>query len=382
MRFIHTADWHLGRSFYNVSLIEDQAYVLHHLLEVAKDTRPDVVIVAGDIYDRAVPPVDAVKLLDETLCQLILDLKLPIILIGGNHDNPLRLEFAARLMETHRLYVYGSLSDRLQAIDMFDEGGRVTFFPLPYTEPVHTSEYFNMPEVVNHEQALSEWLNFIRSKRLPESRTVLIHHGLVVGGERSESERPLDIGGAEGVPAECFYDFDYVALGHLHRSQSLGTNDHIHYSGSLLKYSFSEVEHTKGIKLVEMDETGRCQVESIPLLPKHDVRRISGNIEDFLQGNIEIGNRNDYVEVRLSDPGAVFDAMNRLREVFPNLVAIDHTSILPSGNEIKRGDHRRREMADLFNEFYNFVTGEALTDEQITAFSAVINRMRESERLK
>ncbi len=244
MRFIHTADWHLGRSFYNVSLIDDQAYVLHQLIDLARDARPDVVIVAGDVYDRAIPSVEAVRLLDEVLCRLILDLKLPVILIGGNHDSPLRLEFAARLMESHCLYLYGSLSDRLHAIDMFDEGGRVTFFPLPYTEPAHTSEHFNIPGIVSHEDALLKWLTFIKGKRLLASRAVLIHHGFVAGGEKSESERPLDIGGTECVSAECFDDFDYVALGHLHRSQSLGKNGHIHYSGSLLDWKMSCRSHS------------------------------------------------------------------------------------------------------------------------------------------
>lgn len=265
---------------------------------------------------------------------------------------------------------------------MFDDGGRVTFFPLPYTEPTHTSEFFKMPEIVTHEQAVRKWVEFMRSRRLPESRVVLIHHGFVAGGQVSESERPIDVGGTEVVPTECFDDFNYVALGHLHRSQSLGLKDHIHYSGSLLKYSFSEVNHRKGIKLVEMDTHGQCQVEDIPLRPKHEVRCISGNIDDFLQGKVDLGERNDYLEVRLLDSGAVFDAMNRLREVFPNLVALDHASVIPSEMAIRRVDHRKREMTDLFSEFYSFVTGEALTEEQRTFFSGVVNRMTESDRLQ
>jgi DNA repair protein SbcD/Mre11 len=382
MRFIHTADWHLGRSFYNISLIDDQAHVLNQLIDITREARPDALIVAGDVYDRALPPVEAVKLLDEVLCRLILDLKVPVILIGGNHDNPLRLEFAARLMETHRLYVYGSLSERLDVIEIFNEGDSVTFFPLPYAEPAHTAEYFKIPGLVSYEDALKQWLTHLKSKRVPGSRSVLIHHGFVAGGEKSESERPLDVGNAELVSPECFNDFDYVALGHLHRPQSLGNNNHIHYSGSLLKYSFSEVEQTKSVQLVEMDKTGRFQVNTIPLIAKHDVRFVTGSIEDVLQSKIDLGKLDDYVEIKLLDSGAVFDAMNRLREVFPNLVAIDHASIVPSDIELQRVDHRRREMADLFSEFYNYVTGEVLTEDQKDTFSAVINRMKESERLK
>ena len=380
MRFIHTADWHLWRSFYNVSLIDDQAYVLNQLIDFARDSHPDVLIVAGDIYDRALPPLEAVKLLDEVLCRLILDLKVSVILIGGNHDSPLRMEFASRLMETHRLYVFGSLTERLHMLDMFDEGRRITFFPLPYSEPSHTSEYFNIPRLANHEDALRQWVTYIKSNRLAGSHMVLIHHAYVLGSEISESERPLDVGGADTVSVECFDDFDYVALGHLHRSQSIGKNGIINYSGSLLKYSFSEVEHKKSVKLVEMDANGKCKVETVPLHPKRDMRCVEGTMENLLRGNVDIGSRDDYIQVRLLDIGAVFEAMNRLREVFPYLVVIDHTSLIPVGGDISHVDHRKRELIGLFGDFYKYVTDENLTEEQITAFSNIVNRMRESER--
>lgn len=380
MRFIHTADWHLGRSFYNVSLIDDQAHVLNQLIDFVRDSHPDLMIVAGDIYDRALPPLEAVRLLDEVLCRLILDLDVSVILIGGNHDSPLRMEFASRLMETHRLFVFGSLSERLKSLDMFDEGRRVTFFPLPYAEPSNTSEFFNIPRLANHEEALRQWVTHIKSKRLVGSHMVLIHHAYVSGSEVSESERPLDVGGADTVSAECFEDFEYVALGHLHRSQSIGKIENIHYAGSLLKYSFSEVDHKKSFKLVEMDANGKCKVETIPLLPKRDVRCVEGTMEDFLQGKVNIGNRDDYIQVRLLDTGAVFDAMNRLREVFPYLVAIDHTSLIPVGGDLNRVDHRKRELIGLFGDFYKYVTDEDLTEEQVAAFSSIVNRTRESER--
>jgi DNA repair protein SbcD/Mre11 len=285
---------------------------------------------------------------------LILDLKVPVILIAGNHDSPLRIEFAARLMETHRLYFYGSISERLQTIEMFDKWGSVTFFPLPYSEPSYTSEFFSNPKLTNHEDALRQWISFFRRKRIPGNRAVLVHHAYVAGSEVSESERPLDVGGADVVSADCFDDFDYAALGHLHRPQNLGQNGHIHYPGSLLKYSFSEADQRKGIKLVEIDGAGECQVETIPLIPKRDVCCIEGTIEDLLSGRVKAGNREDYMQVRLLDTGAVFDAMDRLRDVFPNLVALDHESLIPVGGDINRLDHRKRELIGLFNDFYAF----------------------------
>jgi exonuclease SbcD len=382
MRFIHTADWHLGRSFYNVSLIDDQAHVLNQLIDLAKGTKPDVMVIAGDVYDRALPSTEAVKLLDDVLCRLILDLKLPVILIGGNHDSPLRLEFAARLMETHRLYVFSSLSERIQSIEFvdLDKGGNVTFFPLPYAEPSHTAEFFNNPEINSHEAALRRWIACFKEKHLAGSRVVLINHAYVAGSEATESERPLDIGGTDTVSAECFNDFDYAALGHLHRSQTLGQKGHIHYPGSLLKYSFSEVTQIKGVKLVEMDAKGKCKVEDIHLLPKHDVRCVEGTIDDLLVGKTELGNKEDYIQVQLTDTGAVFDAMSRLREVLPNIVTIDHPSITPFTDNIKPVDVRKRDVASLFGDFYHYVTSEELTKEQATAFSDIVNRMRETER--
>jgi len=381
MRFIHTADWHLGRSFYNISLIEDQEYVLNQLIDLTRDAKPDLLIVAGDIYDRALPPTEAVKLLDEVLCRFILDNETPVVLIGGNHDSPLRLEFAARLMETHCLYVFGSLSERLHMIDMFDSGGRVTFFPLPYAEPSHTSEFFKNPEINDHDTAMRRWVTFFKERQPAGSRAVLIHHGYIAGSEISESERPLDVGGADAVSADCFENIPYVAMGHLHRPQNIGPKSNIHYPGSLLKYSFSEASQVKGVKLVEMDADGKCQVETIPLIPKRDVRCVEGTIDQLLEGKVDLGNCNDYVQAKLLDTGAVFDAMDRLREVFPYLVAIDHPIMIPPIGDINRVDHRKRELIGLFGDFYEFVSGEGLSDEQIAVFSNIVNRMREDERL-
>jgi len=380
MRFIHTADWHLGRSFYNFSLIDDQAYVLNQLVDLARETQPDLLIIAGDIYDRAFPPTEAVELLDDVLCRLILDLKLPIIIIGGNHDSPLRLEFGARLMESQRLYVFSKLSNRIQLIDMFDKEGKVTFFPIPYAEPSNTAEFFKNPELINHEKALRQWITLFGDKHFPGDRTVLINHGFVAGSVVTESERPLDVGGAEVISEQCFDDFDYVALGHLHCSQTLGKKGQIHYPGSLLKYSFSEVNQNKGVKLVEMDKSGKTQVKEIHLIPKHDVRCVEGSIEDFLLGKVNIGNHEDYIQVKLLDTGAVFDAMNRLREIFPNLVTIDHPGLMPSGDNNGRVDYRKKELVGLFGDFYKFVTNEELTNEQTTAFTNIVNNLRERER--
>ncbi len=379
MRFIHTADWHLGRSFYNISLVEDQAHVLNQLIDIVRHSKPDALIIAGDVYDRAVPPTDAVRLLDDVLCRLILELKVLVIMIAGNHDNPLRLEFAARLMESQRLHVFGSLSERIHAIDMFDDWGRVSFYPMPYAEPTQVGAYLQ-DGVASHQDALQRWIAIVNENRIEGSRTVLVNHVFVVGGEESESERPLDIGGTGAVPAECFDGFHYVALGHLHRPQCLGEGQNIHYSGSLLKYSFSEAAHTKCVKLVEMDSAGKCKTDSIQLIPRHDVRRVEGTADDLLHGRVDVGKSDDYIQVALLDEGAVFDPMGRLRDVFPNLVSIDRKGLMNSVGKVERVDHRRREMIGLFKDFYEFVTGEPVTEDQVEVLARVANRVRQSER--
>ena len=249
MRFIHTADWHLGRSFYNTSLVEDQAYVLDQLVDLARDAKPNVILIAGDVYDRAVPPTDAVKLLDDVLTRLILELEIPVILVAGNHDSPQRLRFGARLMRSLKLYVYGTLAEPATFIQMPDEHGLVCFYAMPYAEPALVGELFQNDSINDHESAIRAWLETIKQNHPTHARSVVLAHAFVQGGVNSESERRLSLGGAETVNSSVFAGFNLVALGHLHEPQSVGS-EHIQYPGSLLKYSFSECRHTKSVSLV------------------------------------------------------------------------------------------------------------------------------------
>jgi exonuclease SbcD len=380
MRFIHTADWHLGRSLYNISLIEDQAYVLNQLIDLAKDTQPDLLIVAGDIYDRAIPSTDAVQLLDETLSQLILTNGIPVLLIAGNHDNPQRLQFAARLLKELKLHIFGAISNRF-FIQMYDEAGTISFYALPYAEPSLIREYLKNDQITNHDSGIRAWINDLKAKSSFSSvtRSVLIGHAFVVGGEASD-ERPLCVGTAGTVSADCFDGFHYVALGHLHRPQSLA-NEQIHYSGSLLKYAFSEASHSKSVNLVEIDATGQCKVERIPLTAKRDVRYVEGTMAEILSGKVERGNPEDFVKVKLKDTGAILNAASKLREVYPNFSGIDYPPrILEPNNLPSKADHINSDIATLFADFYKEVTGLQLTSEQAVVFSSVVDKVRLQER--
>ena len=380
MRFVHTADWHLGRIFHGVHLTEDQAYVLDELIEIVRDARPDVVIVAGDIYDRAVPPQDAVSLLDDVLSRLIAKVGVPVVLIAGNHDSPERLSFGARLLANSNLHVFGPLLPEYRPVVLEDNYGPVNIYAIPFAEPPVVREKIGGDDIRDHDSALRQILQHIRARQPTDKRSILVAHAAVVGGKTSDSERPLSIGGSETVEPAIFEGFDYVALGHLHQPQSSG-EDHIQYSGSILKYSFSEVSHEKSVTIVEMDATGKCAIERIALSPRRDVRRIEGTLEDILEKARSDENQDDYIMVTLLDRQPVLNAMGRLREVYPNTLHIERPLVAPSTVHAQApADHLRLSEAEMFSSFFSQVTGEEMTEPEARAFADIIDALRRRER--
>lgn len=375
MKLLHTADWHLGRSFYNTSLIEDQAYVLDQFIAIAREVKPDVVIVSGDVYDRAIPPTDAVSMLDDTLCRLILTNDIPVILIGGNHDSPQRLQFGARLVESLKLYVFGTVPDHRRFVQMYDEGGAVCFYAMPYLEPVVARQCFGDQGITTHQAAIAAWTGRVKEAHQDGVRSVAINHAFVVGGEEeSESERPLALGGSGAVDIHSFDGFNYAALGHLHRCQTLGQG-RVHYPGALLKYSFDD-HSDKSVTLVEIDDSGDCTIETTRLAPKRELRCIKGDLEFLLANPPAHFSRDDFVKAELEDRGAVLDPMGKLREVYPNLLALETRQFLGDvGELVVKGDHRKMSPLSLFTEFYLQVTGDVLSEEQTAAFSQVVRKM-------
>jgi len=380
MRFVHTADWHLGRILHGVHLTEDQAYVLDELIEIVRDALPDVVIVAGDIYDRAVPPQDAVSLLDDVLSRLVAKVGVPVVLIAGNHDSPERLSFGARLLANSNLHVFGPLLPEYRPVVLEDNYGPVNIYAIPFAEPPVVREKIGGNDIRDHDSALRQILQHIRAKQPTDRRSILVAHAAVVGGKTSDSERPLSIGGSETVEPAIFEGFDYVALGHLHQPQSSG-EDHIQYSGSILKYSFSEASHQKSVTIVEMDATGKCAIERIALSPRRDVRRIEGTLEDILEKARSDENQDDYIMVTLLDRQPVLNAMGRLREVYPNTLHIERPLVAPSTVHAQApADHLRLSEAEMFSSFFSQVTGEEMTEPEARAFADIIEALRRRER--
>jgi len=250
MKFIHTSDWHIGRQFHNISLLDDQRHVLNQLLEHIETEAVDAVIIAGDIYDRSVPPAAAVELLDEVLNKICVELGIQVILIPGNHDSAERLRFASRQLKQSGLHIMADLDRITEPVVVSGVAAKVHFYGIPYNDPETIRNCYEV-EVKNHDEAhafLIEQINAVKSK---DHINVLLSHCFIDGAEESDSERPLSIGGADRVSYAPFIDFDYVALGHLHSPQYKG-QEHIRYSGSILKYSFSEQHQKKGFTLVEM----------------------------------------------------------------------------------------------------------------------------------
>ncbi len=282
MRFIHSADWHLGRLMHGVRLIEDQAYALEQLVRLAQDFKPSALLISGDLYDRAVPSPDAIELLDEFLARLVIDLKIQVIVIAGNHDSPTRLEFGSRVFSGQGLHVFGSISSESTSVKLYDDAGPVHFYGIPYAEPALVRERLARPVIQGHEPAMMAMLERVRAQHSSGERSVLLAHAFVSGCVSAESERPLSVGGAECVNSSIFHDFNYVALGHLHRPQVAG-HSRIRYSGSLLKYSFSEADHKKVVNLVELDTNGDCAVRNLSLSVRRErTERLKDFSETFL----------------------------------------------------------------------------------------------------
>ncbi len=375
MRFIHTADWHLGRIFHELHLTGDQSYLLDKFIDLVKDAKPDAVVIAGDIYDRAVPPPEAVRLLDDVLSRLCLECGVTVVLISGNHDSPDRLGFASRMLANQNLHIFGSLLPDAKPLTLKDRHGPISLYALPYVEPLVVREKLGMDEVKDHDSAMRAMIALMRQKSSAEGRSVLLTHAFVPGCMESESERPLTVGGAGTVSKSCFEGFSYTALGHLHCPQSAG-DDKIQYSGSLMKYSFAESDHDKSVNLVEIDKTGFCSVEQVHLSPRRDVRRIKGCIGEILKGQ----GSDDYVEVTLLDREPILDAIGKLRSVYPNTLNIRRPCFTPGRGPETNFDHRKMNDTELFSSFFRQVTGDELTCAQRQAFTSVVDALREQER--
>ena len=375
MKILHTSDWHIGRQFHHVSLLEDQRHALHQLMDLIEREAIDVLLVAGDIYDRSVPPAAAVALLDEVLQKICLDLNVPVIMIPGNHDSAERLGFGSAQLKQAGLHILADLSAVSEPVVISKGSETCHFYGIPYHDPEHVRDVFEA-DVSNYQQAL-EWL--MQQIELDDGvANIVLSHSFVAGGEASESERPLSIGGADQVSADLFARFDYAALGHLHAPQTRSA-PHIRYSGSLLKYSFSEQDHDKGVTLLEVSNHQVSAIHHHPLKPLRNLRTLEGALADVLAQGATDPQADDYVMVRLSDTHAILDAMGKLREAYPNVLHLEKTGLMTaaSSHHLEREKIKRNELA-MFDDFFQQMTGQGLSEEQHSAVQQTIDSLHKN----
>ncbi len=374
MKFIHTSDWHLGRQFHNVSLLDDQQAVLDQLIQYIESNPVDAVVVAGDIYDRSVPPTIAIELLNKVVKRICGELNTPMILISGNHDGAERLGFGSEQMKNAGLHIISNFEDMLTPVVIKTESaGQVAFYGMPYNDPEQVRFAYQEP-VSTHDQAHKLLAEKITEQFQPEQRNVLVSHCFVDGAIESESERPLSIGGSDRVSHEHFLNFDYVALGHLHQPQKKG-EEYIRYSGSLMKYSFGEQNQKKGFTLVEIDENGFVSAEHVDLTAPHEMRIIEGELEQVIeQGNTDPKNE-DYLLVRLMDKHAILNPMEKLRAVYPNVLHLEKPGMLIGVEQEMAQAKLARSEIDMFRDFFSEAQDSQLSREQDQAISDIIKQL-------
>ena len=368
MRLLHTADWHLGRLFHGVSLVDDQAHLLDELARLIAESAIDAVLIAGDVYDRAVPPPDAVTLFDDFLARVAGEQGVPVVVIAGNHDSADRLGFGARLLAEGGLHVRGRLEADPKPIEFNDAHGPLDLVALPFVDPPHARATLEDAGLRDHDACNAALLARARASLRPGRRRICVAHAFVAGASDSESERPLVVGGGGHVAAAHFEGFDYVALGHLHRPQRV-SRDAVRYSGSLMPYSFGEAAHEKSVSVVEVGSEGAVEIEAVPLSPRRAVQVVEGRLADLLDQTPEGVSNEDYLLVRLTDPGALFHPMARLRERYPNVLQIERPALerAASGGAVAAQSLAPRSPEDLFSDFFEAVMDREMDEGERAA---------------
>ena len=407
MRFLHTADWHLGRIFYGQYLTDDQAHVLEYqFFTILKEEKIDGILLAGDVFDRAVPPIEAIELWDSIITRLAMDFKVPLFVVSGNHDGAERLEVGRSMLGQSGIHIWGSPHHALQPFEFEGADGRVVICPMPFSEPRRIGDALGLSsselkpvdtdtaedtlfsyvddkdqEAValnlhNYDQMYQSWSDYLYKQVPKQMRSIAISHAFVMGGEVGGSERTLSVGGSEQVSPHVFKNFHYTALGHLHGPQRMGA-DHIRYSGSPLKYSFDEHGQKKSFTIIDMDTKGKVDISTIPVEAKRDVVILEGYFEDLLNNTaLQTKHKDDYVQARLLDTMPIMDGMAKLRQVYHRCMTIElagriATPVVDMGDAVFKELNER----ELFNQFAETVWKNPLTEREQQYINSVWDRI-------
>ena len=362
MRFFHISDLHLGIRVNEFSMIGDQRYILADIVRLVGEHKPDAVLIAGDIYDKTVPSIEAVQLLDKFLVQLH-ELEVAVYLISGNHDSTERMSFAASLLEKSNIHIAQAYNGGLRPIVARDEFGDVNIWLMPYLRPSIVRNHFPSYDIITYSDAVAAVLSCAEVN--VSARNVLVSHQFVTGAICSESEE-LYVGGSENVDSTLFGAFDYVALGHLHRPQHV-TKPTLRYCGTPLKYSLSEASHMKSVTVLDMKRKGDVEITEIPLAPIRDLREIRGTYNELAALKSYAGtNTDDYVYVVLTDEHEEPDAAMKLRSIYPNLMRLRYDNARTQADYavITTANYEHKEPVDLLDELYKIQNGQPMNQEQ------------------
>ena len=368
MKLIHLSDLHLGKRVSEFSMLEDQRYILEEILRIIDGERPDAVLIAGDIYDKPVPPAEAVGLFDDFLVRLARR-ETQVFIISGNHDSPERIAFGARLMDRSGIHLSPVYDGHVEPVALEDEHGTVNIYMLPFLKPAHVRRFFPEEEIDSYTDALR---TAVRAMEIdPAARNVLVTHQFVTGAARCDSE-DISVGGTDNVDVTAFDGFDYVALGHIHNPQQV-VRETVRYCGTPLKYSFSEAGHEKSVTVAELGEKGDISIRTAPLIPLRDMKELRGSYEDLTRRSFYENTtwREDYTHITLTDEEDIPDAVGKLRVIYRNLMKLDYDNrrTRSGGENLGSGQVEKKSPLELFSELYEKQNNQPMTEEQ-RAFAA------------
>lgn len=362
MKFLHLSDLHLGKRVNEFPMLADQKAILAQILKIADDERPNAVLIAGDVYDKSVPPVEAVELFDDFLVKLAAR-KLPVYVIGGNHDSPERLAFCNRLIDASGIHISPAYGGDVRPLSLADGYGKVNIFMLPFVKPANVRRYFPEEQIDSYTDAVR--VAILKMQVNAAERNVLVTHQFVTGAARCDSEE-ISVGGADNVDLSVFDAFDYVALGHIHGAQNISPR--VRYCGTPLKYSFSEAKQQKSVTVAELKEKGTLEIRTVPLTPERDMHEIRGTYEEIASKNFYENTTycSDYMHVTLTDETDVPDAMAKLRVIYRNLMTLsyDNTRTRARTELGAAAETERKTPLELFAEFYEKQNGAPMDEEQ------------------
>ena len=379
VKLLHLSDLHLGKRVNEFSMLEDQEYILTKIINIIDEQKPDGIIIAGDVYDKSVPSAEAVELFDEFLVRLA-KRNLKVFVISGNHDSAERIAFGGRLMDKSGIYMSPVYNGEVKPIVLTDSFGELNVYMLPFVKPSSVRRFFPDNDIASYTDAVKTAVDAMDIDT--SKRNILITHQFVTGATRTESEE-VSVGGTDNVDASAFEGFDYVALGHIHKSQKCGGGEFVRYCGTPLKYSFSEAKDNKTVTVVEIKSKGDISLDFIPLIPKRDMVEIKGTYEELtLKSFWENTSYNeDYLHITLTDEEDIPDVLTKLRVIYKNIMKLDYDNKRTrTMNEISGAENvKEKSPYEHFSEFYELQNGQALSDEQSAFVAELIEEIWEGK---